>query len=147
MVDHRKPVGVRISTHAIDRDHERFPGVEYTLIPAIIYREVQQALAAGRRTSRLPRWVHQVGYATGRRESARYVFNDEQTRCYAIVEDRGGKRGKEFGKQWVVKTTLAALTNEQLVEERRLRKLSRQKTGSASGSSKSGRAFHGHKAW
>lgn len=147
MVDYRKPVGVRISPHAVDRFRERFPGTDPEAIRAIIFSEVQQALAAGRRTSKLPRWVHQVGYTTGRHASARYVFNSQKSRCYAITEDKDGERAEDFGKQWIVKTTLIALTNEQVEEERRLRKLARQNNGASSGSRRSGRAFHGHKAW
>lgn len=146
MNEFRKPVGVKITGHAVERFYERFPDeVPYWDIKGLIYKEVQQALKEGRRLSKLPSWAARIGHPSWRHRSERYVFNEAQTRCYPIVQDphEDSERRSEFGISWTVKTTLPRLSDEQLADLKRLRRLERQNTGSGNRSRRAGRAFHG----
>jgi hypothetical protein len=134
VTDHRRPVGVVVTRHALDRYLERFPDRSPDNATAFIYREVQQALAAGRRATRLPSWCDRAGYPTGRHSNRRFVWNEQLTRCYPLIrENKDHERAGEFGIRWRVMTTLAALTEEQRAEQRRLYRIDRENRGSGTG--------------
>lgn len=135
MDEHRRPVGVKVGQHAKERFLERFPHCREEQVAGTIFREVQQGLVEGRYSSKLPRWVELAARNNGRRLSQRFVWNEEKTRCYPLMRDhdRDHDRVGEFGLRWIVKTTLRAMSDEEIAEQQRLLSLNRENRGSRNG--------------
>lgn len=106
-----RKIGVRISPHAKDRFRERFPEeAERRDVHALIYGEVQSAIANGRKSCNRPRWLSGDGHPRHkftRKGTMRFCWNEQRTRCYAIVRRRGTDgRADEFHESWEVWTVM-----------------------------------------
>lgn len=110
---------VHVSAHAIDRTLERdrasFPGSRVD-VALRIRREIEEAIAAGRRAKTKPRWatpgpdrpkalIHPKADRT-----ARFVWNAEETRCYVVETRKTGPAASVV----VVKTMLAPPDDERI---------------------------------
>lgn len=92
-------IPIVVSKHAMDRMRERFPAVRAP--EKVVLREVSDAIEAGRRSTTRPVWAST--FSRGKGHNARFVWNEDQSRCFVIVRKRiAGK-----GQGWLVVTTLS----------------------------------------
>lgn len=101
-----------VTRHAQDRARQRHPEFWRTRGVDGMYADVRDALRTGRRAKTSPRWAR-IDEAAPRRKAMKrygtglYVWNREETRCYAL------RRGQtRRGPGWVVKTIIGQESRE-----------------------------------
>ncbi len=110
-----KTFGVVVTPHAITRFQDHFPDCPPERVVPTIYREVTQALNEHRRTSRVPKWANNNHKQDSRAHPTRYVWDEHQTRCYALLERRPLEdRRDDYTRTWVVKTVLPRMSEDEI---------------------------------
>ena len=109
---------VIVSTHAVDRFHERFPelcGGRSIPSPSSrgqilrrLHREVNEALAEGRWSARKPGWATPAR-RDGRR--LRFCWPEDRAYCFALIRRKHETTGEEC---WIVCTVMAPASEETL---------------------------------
>lgn len=102
---------IYVTGHAIERAKLRHPEFFAARDVAGIYAEVRHALRDGRRAKTQPRWAvwedNQRRKAMKQYGTGLYVWNEEESRCYAL---RRGQTRK--GPGWIVKTMIGREATE-----------------------------------
>lgn len=123
-----KPVGVIVTRHAADRFRERHAPCEMNVISFMV-KEIHDALTEHRGSPRMPIWTSQSGERLRNQHGTfRFVWNAAETRCYVIRKADGDEsRRDEFSKTWIVLTTLARMSDEQIEEASQLVRAEKQR--------------------
>lgn len=96
---------VIVSAHALERAGERFEGVPLQRMVDLIVRDVYEALRAGRKATRWPRFMSPAGPRSRVNliGFVRVVWTGDEERVYVLSRTRDTR-----GKAWVVVTCLTA---------------------------------------
>ncbi len=129
--------GIMVTPHAQERFLDHFPGVPPERAIPTIYREVWHALTNHRRSARVPKWALTNHRDDSRSYSSRYVWDEHETRCYALIERKmeHNDRSDEFNRTWVVKTVLPRMSDEEVAHVQTLKKMRRREKGNKLGRS------------
>lgn len=94
-----------VSAHALERAGERFAGVPAQRIVDEMVRDIYEALRAGRKATRWPRFMSPAGRRPRVRMTGfvRVVWTENEQRAYLLSRTRD-----ERGSAWVVVTCLSA---------------------------------------
>ena len=123
--------GILVTPHARERFLDHFPHAHPERVIPTIYREVWHALTDHRRSARVPKWANHNHLDDSRTYSSRYVWDEHETRCYAVIERKPppGDRSDEFNRTWIVKTVLPRMTDEEVEQIQTLKKVRKREKG------------------
>ena len=130
--------GILVTPHARERFLDHFPAYPEERAVPTIFREVHHALANHRRSARVPKWANHNHLNDSRSFSTRYVWDEHEVRCYALIErkPKDGARADEFNRTWIVKTVLPRMTDEEVAHIQTLKRVRKREKGVKQGRSR-----------